>query len=180
MRVLGCRRADKYVRGLPKMLGLFVAAAGARKQFSRGQLIGPGCCRAAMRASDEGGLGAWAEPPTAEAIAGKSVGGSPMSRTACAVQCSAYPRCTHFELNMHGSAHHNRGACSVFASGGHPVTTACNASSERMVCFAAEAFTGSGLNGNLHEPVGRGRARQWVPDLRSRLVRSSNRPLRIA
>ena len=46
---------------------------------------------------------------------------------------------------MHGSAHQSRGTCSVFASGGHPVATACNASSERMACFAAEAFTGSGL-----------------------------------
>ena len=168
------------------MLGFVVASAvaRARSHFSRGQLIGPGCCRAAMRASDEGGLGAWEEPPTAEAISGKSVGGRPMSRTACAVQCSTHPRCTHFELNMHGSAYHNHGACSVFASGGHPVSTACNASSERMVCFAAEAFTGSGLalSKGLLDEGGRGNgSANWQIALNPKKlrVRSSNRPLRI-
>jgi hypothetical protein len=138
----------RFHRAKNGMLRFLVAAAvgpAARaKQFSRGQLLGPGCCRAAMRASDEGGLRAWEEPPTAEAIAGKGVDGGPMTRTLCAVECAALPRCTHFELNMHGMGP-NLGACSVFASGGHHVTTACNASSERMVCFAAGAFTGSGL-----------------------------------
>jgi len=138
----------RFHRAKNGMLRFLVAAAvgpAARaKQFSRGQLLGPGCCRAAMRASDEGGLRAWEEPPTAEAIAGKGVDGGPMTRTLCAVECAALPRCTHFELNMHGMGP-NLGACSVFASGGHHVTTACNASSERMVCFAADAFTGSGL-----------------------------------
>jgi len=133
------------------------ATARGDEQFSRGHQIGTGCCRAAMRASDSGGLGAWEEPPTAEAIAGKRVHGGPMNRTACAVQCAALAGCTHFELNMHGSAAHSKhGQCSVFASGGYSVTTACNASSERMVCFAAgEAFTGSGLalSKSLLEPA---------------------------
>ena len=142
------------------MLAFIVSAAIARPwehEFSRGYRIGTGCCRAAMRASDSGGLGAWEEPPTAEAIAGKRVHGGPMNRAACAVQCAALAGCTHFELNMHGSAaHSNHGQCSVFASGGYSVTTACKASSERMVCFAAgEAFTGSGLalSKSLLEPA---------------------------
>ena len=63
-----------------------------------------------------------------------------MNRTACAVQCAALARCTHFELNMHGSAaRSNHGRCSVFASGGYSVTTACDASSKRIVCFASSA-----------------------------------------
>ena len=127
------------------LLATLATAAAKSKPFSRGQLIGPGCCRAAMRTSDGGGLRPWEQPPTAEAISGKRVDEQRMSRTACAVQCAALPRCTHFEINMHGSAHQSHGTCSVFASGGHPVATACNAYSERMACFAAEAFTGSGL-----------------------------------
>ena len=122
--------------------GLALATMGARvnspweHDFSRGYPIGAGCCRAAMRASDLGGLAAWEEPPTAGAIAGKLVHGGPMNRTACAVQCAALAGCTHFELNMHGgAARSNHGQCSVFASGGYSVTTACDASSERMICF---------------------------------------------
>ena len=122
--------------------GLALATMGARvnspweHDFSRGYPIGAGCCRAAMRASDLGGLAAWEEPPTAGAIAGKLVHGGPMNRTACAVQCAALAGCTHFELNMHGgAARSSHGQCSVFASGGYSVTTACDASSERMICF---------------------------------------------
>ena len=148
------------------------ATARGDEQFSRGHRIGTGCCRAAMRASDSGGLGAWEEPPTAEAIAGKRVHGGPMNRTACAVQCAALAGCTHFELNMHGSAaHSNHGQCSVFASGGYSVTTACKASSERMVCFAAgEAFTGSGLALSKSLLESKGRANGTI-------VHNSNSPL---
>ena len=133
--------------------GLALATMGARvnspweHDFSRGYPIGAGCCRAAMRASDLGGLAAWEEPPTAGAIAGKLVHGGPMNRTACAVQCAALAGCTHFELNMHGSAaHSSHGQCSVFASGGYSVTTACKDQKDvgkrkpRMHCFAAAAY----------------------------------------
>ena len=116
-------------------------------QFSRDRLIGPGCCRI-----KGGGLRAWDEPSTAEAIiAAKRVRAFPMNHTACAVHCAALKRCTHFELNMYDQpAHSNQGVCSVFASGGYSVTTACKDSSERprMHCFAAAAYehghTGSG------------------------------------
>ena len=145
MPLHGFRGYEHQIIWLWALLATLATAAAKSKQFSRGQLIGPGCCRAAMRTSDGGGLRAWEEAPTAEAIAGKRVDKKWMSRTACAVQCAALPRCTHFELNMHGSAHQSHGTCSVFASGGHPVATACNDYSERMACFAAEAFTGSGL-----------------------------------
>eukprot|EP00964_Phaeocystis_antarctica_P138263 scaffold102929_cov103-Phaeocystis_antarctica.AAC.2 len=44
---------------------------------------------------------------------------------------------------MHGQpARSNQGVCSVFASGGYPVTTACRDIGERkprMHCFASEA-----------------------------------------
>ena len=104
-------------------------------QFSRDRLIGPGCCRI-----KGGGLRAWDEPSTAEAIiAAKRVRAFPMNHTACAVHCAALKRCTHFELNMYDQpAHSNQGVCSVFASGGYPVTTACRDSSSgrpRMHCF---------------------------------------------
>ena len=69
-----------------------------------------------MRTSDDGGLRAWEEPPTAEAIAGKLVDKQRMSRTACAVQCAAFPHCTHFELNMHGSAHQSRSGAPIEAA----------------------------------------------------------------
>jgi len=66
-------------------------------QFSRDRLIGPGCCRI-----KGGGLRAWDEPSTAEAIiAAKRVRAFPMNHTACAVHCAALKRCTHFELNMY-------------------------------------------------------------------------------
>ena len=100
-----------------------------------GQLIGAGCCR-----TTGGGLRAWDEPSTAEAIAAKRVHHLPMSHITCAAHCAALKRCTHFELNMYDQpAHSNLGVCSVFASGGYPVTTACKDSSERprMHCFAA-------------------------------------------
>ena len=112
------------------------AAPGSVKQGkAKFSLIGPGCCR-----TMGGGLRAWDEPSTAEAIAAKRVHDRPMNRTTCAVQCAALERCTHFELNMHDEpAHSNQGVCSVFASGGHSVTTACKDSSgrPRMHCFAA-------------------------------------------
>ena len=123
------------------------AASGSVKQGKakapQFSLIGPGCCR-----TMGGGLRAWDEPSTAEAIAAMRVRDRPMNRTACAVQCAALERCTHFELNMHDEpAHSNRGACSVFASGGYSVTTACKDSSgrPRMHCFAAvnSAWTNS-------------------------------------
>ena len=105
-------------------------------QFSRGQLIiGSGCCR-----TTGGGVRAWDEPSTAEAIAAKRVHDFPMNRSACAAQCAALKGCTHFELNMyHQPAHSNQGVCSVFASGGYSVTTACKHHSSgrpRMHCFA--------------------------------------------
>ena len=113
---------------------LVVMIASEAPQFSRGRLIGSGCCR-----TMGGGLRAWDEPSTAEAIAAKRVHDFPMNRTACAVQCSVLKRCTHFELNMYDQpAHSNQGVCSVFASGGYPVTTACRDSSSgrpRMHCF---------------------------------------------
>ena len=99
-----------------------------------GQLIGAGCCR-----TTGGGLRAWDEPSTAEAIAAKRVHHLPMSHITCAAHCAALKRCTHFELNMYDQpAHSKLGVCSVFASGGYPVTTACKDSSERprMHCFA--------------------------------------------
>ena len=114
---------------------LVVMIALEAPQFSRGQLIGPGCCR-----TMGGGLRAWDEPSTAEAIAAKRVHDRPMNRTACAVECAALERCTHFELNMHDQpAHSKQGACSVFASGGYSVTTACRDSSARprIHCFEA-------------------------------------------
>ena len=114
---------------------LVLMIASEAPQFSRGQLIRPGCCR-----TMGGGLRAWDEPSTAEAIAAMRVRDRPMNRTACAVQCAALERCTHFELNMHDQpAHSKQGACSVFASGGYSVTTACRDSSARprMHCFEA-------------------------------------------
>ena len=113
-------------------------SAGQAPQFSRGQLIGQGCCR--TMGGGPSGLRAWDEPSTVEAIAAKRVHDRPMNRTTCAVQCAALKRCTHFELNMHGQpARSNQGVCSVFASGGYSVTTACKDSSgrPRMHCFAA-------------------------------------------
>jgi hypothetical protein len=74
---------------------LVVMIASEAPQFSRGRLIGSGCCR-----TMGGGLRAWDEPSTAEAIAAKRVHDFPMNHTACAVQCAALKRCTHFELNM--------------------------------------------------------------------------------
>ena len=105
-------------------------------QFSRGQLIiGSGCCR-----TTGGGVRAWDEPSTAEAIAAKRVHDLPMNRSTCAAHCAALRGCTHFELNMyHQPAHSNQGVCSVFASGAYSVTTACKHHSSgrpRMHCFA--------------------------------------------
>ena len=113
---------------------LVLMIASEAPQFSRAGLVGPGCCR-----TMGGGLRAWDEPSTAEAIAAKRVH-FPMNHTACAAHCAALKRCTHFELNMYDQpAHSNQGVCSVFASGGFSVTTACKDSSERprMHCFAA-------------------------------------------
>ena len=100
-----------------------------------GQLIGAGCCR-----TTGGGLRAWDEPSTAEAIAAKRVHHLPMSHITCAAHCAALKRCTHFELNMYSQpARSNQGVCSVFAGGGISVTTACKGGSKRprMQCFAA-------------------------------------------
>eukprot|EP00964_Phaeocystis_antarctica_P112562 scaffold76709_cov69-Phaeocystis_antarctica.AAC.4 len=120
------------------------SSAGQAPHFSRGQLIGHGCCR--TMGGGPGGLRAWDEPSTAEAIAAKRVRDRPMGRTTCAVQCAALERCTHFELNMHDQlARSNQGVCSVFASGGYSVTTGCKDEKDvgkrnpRMHCFAAEA-----------------------------------------
>ena len=104
-------------------------------QFSRGRLVGPGCCR-----TTGGGLRAWDEPSTAEAIAAKRVHDFPMNHTACAAHCAALKGCTHFELNMYDQpVHSNEGVCSVFASGGFSVTTGCKDGSDRprMHCFTA-------------------------------------------
>ena len=104
-------------------------------QLSRGRLVGPGCCR-----TTGGGLRAWDEPSTAEAIAAKRVHDLPMSRSACAAQCAALKGCTHFELNMYDQpVHSNEGVCSVFASGGFSVTAGCKDGSDRprMHCFTA-------------------------------------------
>ena len=120
-------------------------SAGQAPQFSRGQLIGQGCCR--TMGGGPSGLRAWDEPSTVEAIAAKRVHDRPMNRTTCAVQCAALKRCTHFELSMHGQpARSNQGVCSVFASGGYSVTTACKDQKDvgkrkpRMHCFAAAAY----------------------------------------
>ena len=117
------------------VLMIALEAPAARPQFSRGWLmIGSGCCR-----TTGGGLRAWDEPSTAKAIAAKRVHDFLMSHTACAAHCAALKGCTHFELNMYDQpAHSNQGVCSVFASGGYSVTTACKDSSgrPRMHCFA--------------------------------------------
>ena len=113
------------------ILVLIIALEAA--QFSRGRLVGPGCCR-----TMGGGARAWSEPSTAEAIAAKRVHDFPMNHTACAMLCAALKRCTHFELNMHDQPVHSMlGLCTVFASGGYPVTTACRDGSAwpRMHCF---------------------------------------------
>ena len=122
------RHASRTMRTI---LVLIIALEAA--QFSRGRLVGPGCCR-----TMGGGLRAWSEPSTAEAIAAKRVHHLPMSHITCAAHCAALKRCTHFELNMYGQpVHANLGLCSVFASGGYPVTTACRDGSAwpRMHCF---------------------------------------------
>ena len=98
-------------------------------------MIGSGCCR-----TTGGGLRAWDEPSTAKAIAAKRVHDFLMSHTACAAHCAALKGCTHFELNMYDQpAHSNQGVCSVFATGGFSVTTACKGGSKRprRQCFAA-------------------------------------------
>ena len=120
-------RAARY------LLALMIALEAP--QFSRGRLVGPGCCR-----TTGGGLRAWDEPSTAEAIAAKRVHDFPMSHTACAAHCAALKGCTHFELNMYGQpVHSNEGVCSLFASGGFSVTTGCKDGSDRprMHCFTA-------------------------------------------
>ena len=113
---------------------LVVMLASEAPQFSRAVLLEPGCCR-----TMGGGLTDWSGPSTAEAIAAKRVHDFPMNHTACAAHCAALKRCTHFELNMHDQpVHSDQGVCSVFASGGYPVTTACRDSSSgrpRMHCF---------------------------------------------
>ena len=70
------------------ILVLIIALEAA--QFSRGRLVGPGCCR-----TMGGGLRAWDEPSTAEAIAAKRVQDFPMNHTACAVQCAALNSSQH-------------------------------------------------------------------------------------
>ena len=112
---------------------LVAMLASEAPQFSRARLLGPGCCR-----TMGGGLTTWSEPSTAGAIAAKRVHDFPMNHTACAAHCAALKRCTHFELNMYGQpVHSDQGVCSVFASGGYPVTTACRDCSGRlrMHCF---------------------------------------------
>ena len=88
-----------------------------------------------------GGVRAWGEPSTAEAIAAKRVlHDLPMNRSTCAAHCAALKGCTHFELNMYDQpARSNQGVCSVFATGGFSVTTACKGGSKRprRQCFAA-------------------------------------------
>ena len=117
------------------------AARKAPEFLSRGRLgsysplVGFGCCR-----TTGGGVRAWDEPSTAEAIATKRVHDLPMNRSACAAQCAALKGCTHFELNMYDQpVHSNEGVCSVFASGGFSVTTGCKDGSDRprMHCFTA-------------------------------------------
>ena len=118
-------RAARFI-----LVGMIASEA---PQFSRASLVGPGCCR-----TMGGGLRAWSEPSTAEAIAAKRVHDLPMDHTACAAHCAALKRCTHFELNMYGQPVHSMlGLCTVFASGGYPVTTACRDGSAwpRMHCF---------------------------------------------
>ena len=114
-----------------------ISAARKAPQFlSRGHLVGPGCCR-----TMGGGVRAWGEPSTAEAIAAKRVlHDLPMNRSTCAAHCAALKGCTHFELNMYDQpARSNQGVCSVFATGGFSVTTACKGGSKRprRQCFAA-------------------------------------------
>jgi hypothetical protein len=100
---------------------LVVMIASEAPQFSQAGLVGSGCCR-----TMGSGLTAWSEPSTTEAIAAKRVHDFPMNHTACAAHCAALKRCTHFEVNMYDQPEHsNLGVCSVFASGGYPVTTAC-------------------------------------------------------
>ena len=123
-----CCRGEKGKRRIP-------GARKAPKFLSSGHLVGPGCCR-----TKGGGVRAWDEPSTAEAIAAKRAHDLPMNRSACAAHCAALEGCTHFELNMYGQpARSNQGVCSVFASGGIAVTTACKGGSKRprMQCFAA-------------------------------------------
>ena len=122
---LTCMRAARY------LLVLMIALEAP--QLSRGRLVGPGCCR-----TTGGGVRAWDEPSTAEAIATKRVHDLPMNRSACAAHCAALKGCTHFELNMYDQpVHSNEGVCSVFASGGFSVTTGCKDGSDRprMHCF---------------------------------------------
>ena len=113
-----------------------ISAARKAPQFlSNGHLVGPGCCR-----TTGGGVRAWDEPSTAEAIATQRVHDLPMNRSACAAHCAALEGCTHFELNMSSQpVRSNQGVCSVFASGGFSVTTACKGGSKRprIQCFAA-------------------------------------------
>ena len=59
------------------ILVLIIALEAA--QFSRAWLVGPGCCR-----TMGGGLTAWNEQSTAEAIAVQRVHDFPMNHTACA------------------------------------------------------------------------------------------------
>ena len=123
-----CCRGEMGQRRIP-------AARKAPQFLSRGHLVGPGCCR-----TTGGGVRAWDEPSTAEAIAAKRVHDFPMNRSACAAQCAALKGCTHFELNMYDQpVHSNEGVCSVFASGGFAVTTGCKDGSDRprMHCFTA-------------------------------------------
>ena len=143
------------------------AARKAPEFLSRGRLgsysplVGFGCCR-----TTGGGLRAWDEPSTAEAIAAKRVHDLPMNRSACAAQCAALKGCTHFELNMYDQpVHSNEGVCSVFASGGFSVTAGCKGGSDRprMRCFAAVAHD----NGLWHYSPPRPLSDDAVKDRRS-------------
>ena len=49
----------RWMLWLWTLLATLATAAAKSKQFSRGQLIGPGCCRAAMRTSVRGKGDAW-------------------------------------------------------------------------------------------------------------------------
>ena len=125
---------------------LFAMIASEAPQFSLSQLIGSGCCR-----TMGGGLSAWDEPSNAEAIAAKRMHHLPMSHITCAAHCAALKRCTHFELNMYDQpVHSSLGVCSVFASGGYPVTTACkdNSGRPRMHCFAAATLARTNRTSN--------------------------------
>ena len=84
----GCGIQRRWMRWLWTLLATLATAAAKSKQFSRGQLIiGSGCCR-----TTGGGVRAWDEPSTAEAIATQRVHDLPMNRSACAAHCAGSNR----------------------------------------------------------------------------------------